>query len=287
MSWPSTGKGQVARSCSLPACLRNLEGLTKAITVTIKKTTIGWTFKQLLSHIILGPAERKMRILPTNSSIQFHTQDVSPQYPRIFQTDLGSLDLSCRENMMEQTLGCFPWECGGVFPKLTQSGEIVTEKWPSSKHFQAMCYSQHTECWESYVPSMNERHQKRMWFQSSVYQELSRFSVVRTPGLHRGPNFQSHSQYISLHFLSLVNPFLALIGSALEETGLGNCLRVLSAILLLPWLVDILMEMILQQGVASCLLAPEIKKVWPNISMSQVGKHHLNGLSGSCQPTPF
>ena len=137
------------------------------------------------------PSREENANLPTKSSIQFHTQDVSPQYPRISQTDLGSLDLSYRENMMEQRLGCLLFrESVGVVPKLTQSGEIVTEKWPSSKHFQAMCYSQHTECWESYVPSMSERHQKRMWFQASVYQELSRFSDVRTPGLHRGPNFQ-------------------------------------------------------------------------------------------------
>ena len=171
-----------------------------------------------------------MRILPTNSSIQFHTQDVSPQYPRIFQTDLGSLDLSCKENMMEQTLGCFLWECGGVFPKLTQSGEIVTEKWPSSKHFQAMCYSQHTECWESYVPSVNERHQKRMWFQSSIYQELSRFSVVRTPGLHRGPNFQVST----VCFPALFKPFKHIPRSNWDctwGTGRGVCLRMLSTIL--------------------------------------------------------
>ena len=201
MSWPSTGKGQVVRSCNLPACLRNLEGLTKAIIVTIKKTAIGWTFKQLLSHIILGPAERKRQILPTKSGIQFHTQDVSPQYPRIFQTDLGSLDLSYRENMMEQTLGCLLFhESVGVFPKVTKSGEIVTEKLLSSKHLQAMCYSQDTECWESYVPSMNEKHQKRKWFQASVYQELSRFSDVRTPGLHRGPNFQSQGSMFPCTF---------------------------------------------------------------------------------------
>ena len=84
---------------------------------------------------------------------------------------------------------------------------------------------------------------------------------MRTPSLYRGPNFQSHSQYVSLHFLSLMNTFLAHIGSAHKETGLGNCLRVLSSILLLPRLVDILMEMILPQGVSSGLLTSEIGKV--------------------------
>ena len=91
---------------------------------------------------------------------------------------------------------------------------------------------------------------------------------MRTPGLYRGPNFQTHSQYVSLHFPSLVNPFLAHIGSAHEETGLGNYLRALSAILLLPRLVDSLMEMILPKGVSSCLLKSEIGKVWPNLLMS-------------------
>ena len=48
-----------------------------------------------------------MLILPRRSSIQVHTQYVSLQYPRIFQTDLGSLDPSYRENLMEQTFWCF------------------------------------------------------------------------------------------------------------------------------------------------------------------------------------
>ena len=60
----------------------------------------------------------KILMLPTKSSIQVHTQYVSLKYPRIFQTDLGSLDPSYRENLMEQTFWCLfacPCECGG-FP---------------------------------------------------------------------------------------------------------------------------------------------------------------------------
>ena len=45
-----------------------------------------------------------------------------------------------------------------------------------------------------------------------------------------------------------MNPFLAHIGSAHEETGLGNYLRALSAILLLPRLVDIPVERTMMQG---------------------------------------
>ena len=43
----------------------------------------------------------KMLILPIRSSIQVHTQYVSLKYPRIFQTDLGSLDPSYREKLMK------------------------------------------------------------------------------------------------------------------------------------------------------------------------------------------
>ena len=63
------------------------------------------------------PSREENANLPTKSSIQFHTQDVSPQYPRISQTDLGSLDLSYRENTMEQMFGCwfaFPCEYGAL-----------------------------------------------------------------------------------------------------------------------------------------------------------------------------
>ena len=80
-----------------------------------KKTAIGWFFKQLLGHAALGPTKRKVGILPPRPSIQVHTQGVSPQNPRIFQTDLGSRDLSYRENMMELMFGywfAFPCECG-------------------------------------------------------------------------------------------------------------------------------------------------------------------------------
>ena len=46
----------------------------------------------------------KMLVLPTRLNSQVHTQYMSLQYPRIFQTDLGSLDLSYRENLMELLL---------------------------------------------------------------------------------------------------------------------------------------------------------------------------------------
>lgn len=71
-----------------------------------------------------------MQILPPRSSIQVHTQGVSPQDPRIFQTNLGSLDLSYRENVMDRLLHValtFP-VCVGPLPKVPDSGELATEK---------------------------------------------------------------------------------------------------------------------------------------------------------------
>ena len=49
--------------------------------------------------------------------MQVQTHSVYPQDPRIFQTDLGSLDLSYREIVMEQTFGCW-------FASFFESGEL-------------------------------------------------------------------------------------------------------------------------------------------------------------------
>ena len=61
------------------------------------------------------------------------------------------------------------------FPMATMSGEIATEKRPPKKHFQAVCDSHHTECWQSYVPLRKERQQQKVCFQASLYQEFSAF----------------------------------------------------------------------------------------------------------------
>ena len=79
-----------------------------------------------------------------------------------------------------------------------------------------MGHSQQTECWETYIPTMNKRQEKSV-FQASIYQQLSTFYDVRTH-LHRGPHFLSHREYVSLHFLSLVNLFLGDTRTAHEET---------------------------------------------------------------------
>lgn len=87
-------------------CFRNPERWNKAIIVRSKKTGIKWTFRQLLGHNVLSPMERIMQILPPRSAIKIHIQDVSLQYPRIFQIGLGSLYLTYRANVMEQTFEC-------------------------------------------------------------------------------------------------------------------------------------------------------------------------------------
>ena len=81
-----------------------------------------------------------MLILPSKSDIQVYTLDGIPQYPRNFQTDLGSLALSFRENVMKLMFGCwfaFPCECGGLPYGYTVTGNYYGKMTPS-KHFEAV-----------------------------------------------------------------------------------------------------------------------------------------------------
>lgn len=101
---------------------------------------------------------------------------------------------------------------------------------------------------------MKEKHKSRVFFmhlsiRNCLDCKMSELQVCTETLI------SSHSQCIFLHFPSLLNTFLAHIGSVPEEKGLENYLKVLSAIMLLPRLVDNLLEMILPQGVASCLFA--------------------------------
>ena len=84
---------------------------------------------------------------------------------------------SYRENVMEQMFGCwiaFSCECGG-HPYCHNIMGSCCWKMTWKQAFQAVCESQHTEYWESTVPSRKERHQQRVCFQASIYQELSWF----------------------------------------------------------------------------------------------------------------
>ena len=159
MRWIRTGKVPAARSCERPACFRNPKGWNKALAVRTNKGGTGWIFKELLGCTILWAVERKMWILPARSSAQLHTQDVSPQYPRIFQKDLGSLDFFYRDNVMEPNFGCwfyFPCAFGGLpyghtfrgncYWKTTFKQAVSISMWPLAHR-----------TWESYVPLRKER----------------------------------------------------------------------------------------------------------------------------------
>ena len=70
-----------------------------------------------------------MRNFPSRFNIQVNTYVVSSWFLRNFQSDLGSLELSYRENMMELTFGCwltFHCECGELHYVLRLRGN---RKW--------------------------------------------------------------------------------------------------------------------------------------------------------------
>ena len=79
---------------------------------------------------VARPHQFMARYLVDRPGIQVDTQGVSPQDPRMFQTSLGSLDLSYRENVMDRLLHVvltFP-VCVGPLAKVPDSGELATEK---------------------------------------------------------------------------------------------------------------------------------------------------------------
>ena len=96
-------------------------------------------------HPALGPIERKMLSLSSSSDIQVDTHNASGQFPRNFQTDLGSLCYS--ENMMEQTFGCvlpFPVSVGTFPTDYSGSGKFVTDKYPQQALSTSVCHSTHS-----------------------------------------------------------------------------------------------------------------------------------------------
>ena len=99
------------------------------------------------------------------------------QFPRNFQTDVGSLDLYCREKVMEQTILCwFAFSVIlGILPTISFSGKTASEKWPPSKDFPAVCLTKLTVCGGKYLPLRKERHQLRVCFLVSRLQELFSF----------------------------------------------------------------------------------------------------------------
>ena len=73
-----------------------------------KKRQIGWIFKLLLCCTPPGPTRAKQVPVAPRSGMQVHTPGVIPSKPRIFLTDLGSLELSSRGKGTEKT--CV-WRC--------------------------------------------------------------------------------------------------------------------------------------------------------------------------------
>ena len=105
-------------------CFRNAYQWSKMITVRSEKILVGWIFKQLLCLTTFRHTKNKMQNLLSWSDIQVDTHGVSDISMK-FQTDLGSLDLSNRKNLMEQTFGCWfaiPCECGDLSYGLSLRG---------------------------------------------------------------------------------------------------------------------------------------------------------------------
>ena len=85
-------------------------------------------------------------------------------------------------------------------------------------------------------------------------------------------NFESHSPFISLPFLSLVNTCLGHTGNTPEETVCGRVSESAECHTAVTRLGDIPKERTLTQGVASPLLASEIPMFWPKLLLSKVGE---------------
>ena len=119
----------------------------------------------------------KMLSLPRRSSIQVHTQYVSLEYPRISQTDLGSLDPSYRENSMEQTFWClfaYPCECGGFPYCNTVRGNFYLKITSKQEFLSSVLLSAHRML-ENHFSSMNERKKRKK------VKSLSRVRLFATP----------------------------------------------------------------------------------------------------------
>ena len=164
-----------------------------------------------------------MGISPPRSGIQVHTQGVFPQDPSIIQSDLGPLDLSYRENVIEQRFGCwfaFPCECGDLPYSLSLRGNWE-RKMNSKQTLQAVCFFQHTICLESHFPSLKKMHHQRVCFRHLSCRDCLASKMWE---LHNCPKDLSSivRECVSLHFPSLVNTFVGHTTTAHEEIDCGN-----------------------------------------------------------------
>ena len=68
----------------------------------------------------------------------------------------------------------------------------------------------------------------------------------------------------------------------MRKQDMEEGLKAMSAVQLLPRWADIPLELGQWLGVASRLLASEIRKGWPKLSLSEVRKEQLDKFSSSC-----
>lgn len=188
----------------------------------------------------------KNAILPLSSSAQLHTQDVSPQYPRIFPKDLGSLDFFYRDNVMGPTFGCW-------FHFLCAFGGL-----PCGHTFRGNCYWKTTSKQAfsiMYVTLSPQNGGKAMvlWGRKGlngecVFRILSIENCldskmwdfqVNLQVCPQGPNIQPQGSVFPSNFYSLKTHSYISLGRPMRKQAVGLCLRILTAILCLPRRGDI------------------------------------------------
>ena len=151
-----------------------------------------------------------MRNLPSRSDIQVDIHGVSPQLPRNFETNLGSLDLSHRENVTELSFGywlAFACECGDLLycHRLRGNrGWILTSKHTLSS---SVLRSAHIRLGK--LSSFEETKASKESLFSGLYLAGNfRFKDVRPPVLPRLANFQNQGSVSPCTFLTLLNVIL-------------------------------------------------------------------------------
>ena len=151
----------------------------------------------------------------------------------------------------------------------------------SKQAFSSLCDSQHTERRESYVPLRKIRHQWRV-FSGLYLSQLSRFNEVRPPCLHQGPNFECHCSVFHCSFCGLKTHSNVILEMPMWKQTLVVCLKLLIVILLSLRKGDIQLEVSQQLDAVSCLFASETPKCGTKLSLSEVRKQVLDGVSSSC-----
>lgn len=137
-----------------------------------KKIAVGLIFKQLLGLTALGPTEKKLEFYCIRYPCWPH--GVSLQFPRNFQTDLHSLDLSYRKSdrLDVWIIGFLPlwvWVfCGQASLKLRLKNDFQTQ-------YFKLCVTLSTQNAGIAIFLWGKRCINRECFQACIYQECSSF----------------------------------------------------------------------------------------------------------------